>query len=52
MIDGEGEQFGKSNFVETRDSDDEIAMYARHVPGTLFSLGFSIEWNSTDGSSI
>lgn len=42
-IDGEEEQFGKSNFVWVCDPVDGTAMYARHVPVAVFSLALVID---------
>ena len=46
-VDGEEEQFGKSNFVWVCDPVDGTAMYARHIPVAVFSLALVI-----DGVSI
>lgn len=42
-VDGEEEQFGKSNYVWICDPVDGTAMYARHVPVAVFSLALVIE---------
>ena len=42
-IDGEEEQFGKSNFVWVCDPVDGTAMYARHIPVAVFSLALVID---------
>ena len=49
MIDGEEEQFGKSNFVWVCDPVDGTAMYARHVPVAVFSLALVIDGVPTVG---
>ncbi len=41
-VDGEEEQFGKSNFVWVCDPVDGTAMYARHIPVAVFSLALVI----------
>lgn len=41
-VDGEEEQFGKSNYVWVCDPVDGTAMYARHVPVAVFSLALVI----------
>lgn len=42
-IDGEEEQFGKSNYVWVCDPIDGTAMYARHIPVAVFSLALVID---------
>ena len=42
-VDGEEEQFGKSNFVWVCDPVDGTAMYARHIPVAVFSLALVID---------
>lgn len=42
-IDGEEEQYGKSNFVWVCDPVDGTAMYARHIPVAVFSLALVID---------
>lgn len=42
-VDGEEEQFGKSNFVWVCDPIDGTAMYARHIPVAVFSLALVID---------
>lgn len=42
-IDGEEEQFGKSNYVWVCDPVDGTAMYARHIPVAVFSLALVVE---------
>lgn len=37
-VDGEEEQFGKSDYVWVCDPVDGTAMYARHIPVAVFSL--------------
>ena len=46
-VDGEEEQFGKSDFVWVCDPIDGTAMYARHIPVAVFSLALVI-----DGSPV
>lgn len=41
-VDGEEEQFGKSNYVWVCDPVDGTAMYARHIPVAVFSLALVI----------
>ena len=48
-VDGEEEQFGKSNYVWVCDPVDGTAMYARHVPVAVFSLALVIDGVSTVG---
>ena len=48
-VDGEEEQFGKSNYVWVCDPVDGTAMYARHVPVAVFSLALVINGVSTVG---
>ncbi len=42
-VDGEEEQFGRSNFVWVCDPVDGTAMYARHIPVAVFSLALVID---------
>ncbi len=46
-VDGEEEQFGKSNYVWVCDPIDGTAMFARHIPTATFSLALVV-----DGFSI
>ena len=46
-VDGEEEQFGKSNYKWVCDPVDGTAMYARHIPVAVFSLALVV-----DGKSI
>lgn len=46
-VDGEEEQFGKSNYKWVCDPVDGTAMYARHIPVSVFSLALVV-----DGESI
>ena len=48
-VDGEEEQFGKSNYVWVCDPVDGTAMYARHIPVAVFSLALVIDGVSTIG---
>ena len=48
-VDGEEEQFGKSNYVWVCDPVDGTAMYARHIPVAVFSLALVINGISTVG---
>ena len=48
-VDGEEEQFGKSNYVWVCDPVDGTAMYARHIPVAVFSLALVIDGVSTLG---
>ena len=48
-VDGEEEQFGKSDYVWVCDPVDGTAMYARHVPVAVFSLALVIDGVSTIG---
>jgi len=48
-VDGEEEQFGKSNYVWVCDPVDGTAMYARHVPVAVFSLALVIDGVPTVG---
>ena len=48
-VDGEEEQFGKSNYVWVCDPVDGTAMYARHIPTAVFSLALVIDGVSTVG---
>ena len=48
-VDGEEEQFGKSDYVWVCDPVDGTAMYARHVPVAVFSLALVIDGVSTVG---
>ena len=41
-VDGEEEQFGKSDYVWVCDPVDGTAMYARHIPVAVFSLALVI----------
>lgn len=42
-VDGEEEQFGKSDYVWVCDPVDGTAMYARHIPVAVFSLALVID---------
>ena len=42
-VDGEEEQFGKSDYIWVCDPVDGTAMYARHVPVAVFSLALVIK---------
>lgn len=42
-VDGEEEQFEKSNYVWVCDPIDGTAMYARHIPVAVFSLALTID---------
>lgn len=48
-VDGEEEQFGKSDFVWVCDPVDGTAMFARHIPVAVFSLALVINGVSTIG---
>ena len=48
-VDGEEEQFGKSNYVWVCDPVDGTSMYARHIPVAVFSLALVIDGVSTVG---
>ena len=48
-VDGEEEQFGKSDYVWVCDPVDGTAMYARHIPVAVFSLGLVIKGQSIVG---
>lgn len=48
-VDGEEEQFGKSNYVWVCDPVDGTAMYARHIPVAVFSLALVINGQSHIG---
>lgn len=48
-VDGEEEQFGKSNYVWVCDPIDGTAMYARHIPVAVFSLALVIDGVSEIG---
>lgn len=48
-VDGEEEQFGKSDYVWVCDPVDGTAMYARHMPVAVFSLALVIKGESTVG---
>ena len=48
-VDGEEEQFGKSDYVWVCDPVDGTAMYARHIPVAVFSLALVIDGVSTIG---
>lgn len=48
-VDGEEEQFGKSNYVWVCDPIDGTAMYSRHIPVSVFSLALVIDGVPTVG---
>ena len=48
-VDGEEEQFGESDYVWVCDPVDGTAMYARHIPVAVFSLGLCINGESVVG---
>lgn len=48
-VDGEEEQFGKSDYVWVCDPVDGTAMYARHIPVAVFSLALVINGESNIG---
>lgn len=48
-VDGEEEQFGKSDYVWVCDPVDGTAMYARHIPVAVFSLALVINGISVVG---
>ena len=48
-VDGEEEQFGKSNYVWVCDPVDGTAMYARHIPVAVFSLALVVDGVPTVG---
>lgn len=48
-IDGEEEQFGKSDYVWVCDPVDGTAVYARHIPVAVFSLALVINGKSVVG---
>ena len=48
-VDGEEEQFGKSDYVWVCDPVDGTAMYARHIPVAVFSLALVIKGKSVLG---
>ncbi len=48
-VDGEEEQFGKSDYVWVCDSVDGTAMYARHIPVAVFSLALVVKGQSMVG---
>ena len=48
-VDGEEEQFGKSDYVWVCDPVDGTAMYARHIPVAVFSLALVIKGESKVG---
>lgn len=48
-VDGEEEQFGKSNYVWVCDPVDGTAMYARHIPVAVFSLALVVDGESKVG---
>lgn len=48
-VDGEEEQFGKSDFVWVCDPVDGTAMYARHIPVAVFSLALVVKGNPIIG---
>ena len=49
-VDGEEEQFGKSSYVWVCDPIDGTAMYARHLPVSVFSLALVIDGEPTVGA--
>lgn len=49
-VDGEEEQFGKSNHVWVCDPVDGTAMYARHIPVAVFSLALVIDGEPVVGT--
>ncbi len=48
-VDGEEEQFGKSDYIWVCDPVDGTAMYARHVPVAVFSLALVVNGVSRVG---
>lgn len=48
-VDGEEEQFGKSDYVWVCDPVDGTAMYARHIPVAVFSLALVVNGVSQIG---
>ena len=48
-VDGEEDQFGKSEYVWVCDPIDGTAMYARHIPVSVFSLALVINGTPTIG---
>lgn len=48
-VDGEEEQFGKSDYVWVCDPVDGTAMYARHIPVAVFSLALVVKGESLIG---
>ncbi len=48
-VDGEEEQFGKSDYVWVCDPVDGTSMYARHIPVAVFSLALVIDGVSVIG---
>ncbi len=48
-VDGEEEQFGEGEYVWVCDPVDGTAMYARHIPVAVFSLGLCINGESVVG---
>lgn len=48
-VDGEEEQFGKSDYVWVCDPVDGTAMYARHIPVAVFSLALVVDGVSQIG---
>ena len=48
-VDGEEEQFGKSEYVWVCDPVDGTAMYARHIPVAVFSLALVVNVDSKIG---
>lgn len=48
-VDGEEEQFGKSDYIWVCDPVDGTAMYARHIPVAVFSLALVVEGKSVLG---
>lgn len=48
-VDGEEEQFGKSDYVWVCDPVDGTAMYARHIPVAVFSLALVVKGKSKIG---
>lgn len=48
-VDGEEEQFGKSDYVWVCDPVDGTEMYARHIPVAVFSLALVVKGESKVG---
>ena len=48
-VDGEENQFGKSKYVWVCDPIDGTAMYARHIPVSVFSLALVVDGKSVLG---